>query len=125
MTRFIAFLSDLIRKPSSFRADPWGHARNQFLHGYAIGLLGTWLTGWLLGIPGWAFVIPFYLLIEAYQITARDGEISDSVEDFANVLVMIFAATALHPGFFIIHALYLIAGLLWRMEDRDRQEVQP
>lgn len=108
-----AILSDLIRKPSSFRADPWGHARNQFLHGYAIGLLGTiWL--------GWWLVIPFYLLVEAYQITARDGEVSDSVEDFANVLVMVFAATAMHPGFFLIHALYLIAGLLWRMEERDR-----
>ena len=103
------WLIDLIQTPSAFRDDPWGYARNQIGHGYAIGFLGTlWL--------GWWWVIPFYIAIEVYQITARGGEVSDSIEDFANVAVMVLAATTLHPGYLAIHAIYLLAGFIWRRE---------
>lgn len=107
------WLIDLIQTPSAFRDDPWGYARNQIGHGYAIGFGLTLLLPWWVVIAG-------YIALETYQRLRRGADLSDNIEDFANVAVMVLAAETGNLWFAVVHALYLIAGLIWRMEESDR-----
>ncbi len=107
----------LIETPSAFRADPLGYARNQVGHGYAIGFLGALLLPW------WAAILA-YIVLETWQNLRRGADLSDNIEDFANVAVMVMAATAATglamAGFMAAHALYLASGVAYRVEERYR-----
>ena len=113
----LRWLVDLIQTPSAFRADPWGFTRNQIGHGYLIGLLGAMLLPW------WAVIVP-YIALEAWQNIRRGADLSDNIEDFANVAVMVMAAETGHYGYVIVHAIYLAAGIAWRVEERYRSAVR-
>lgn len=109
------WLFELLRTPSSFPTDPWGYARNQLSHGYLIGGLPVLIFPWL-AVP----VILIYLLWENHQIQFYDSELSDSIEDFANVLTILLAVVLHNPALLFVHFLFLLVGIQKRVEERHR-----
>lgn len=101
------WLLSLLRTPSSFQNDAWGFARNQLAHAYLVGALGAWL------LPLWA-VLAGYAAWEIIQRLRYGAELSDNLEDFANVAIAACAVTAGDPGYLAIHAIYLASGWCWR-----------
>ncbi len=114
------WLLKLLRSPSSFPADPWGYARNQMGHGYIVGGLPV-----LIWPPLIFPVILGYLIWEDIQITRFRSELSDSVEDAANVLTIALAVWLWQPALLLVHLLFLIAGVLKRIEEQKAQDHAP
>ena len=109
------WLFELLRTPSSFPADPWGYARNQIGHGYIVGGLPVLIWPPLI-VP----LIIGYILWEDLQITLFLADLSDSLEDLANVAVVALAAWLMQPLILVIHLLFLAAGIRRRVEERNR-----
>lgn len=97
----------LLRTPSAFAGDPWGYARNQIGHAYLVGALGAYL------LPLWS-VLLIYAAWETIQRVIYGAQLSDDLEDFANVAIAACAVAAADPGYLAIHAIYLAAGFCWR-----------
>ncbi len=109
------WLFELLRTPSSFPADPWGYARNQIGHGYIVGGLPV-----LIWPPLIFPLILGYLIWEDIQITRYHGSLADSADDTANVLTIALAAWLWQPALLIVHLMFLISGVLKRIEERNR-----
>lgn len=101
------WLLSLLRSPSAFAGDAWGFARNQLAHAYLVGALGAVL------LPLWA-VLAVYAAWEIIQRVKYGAELSDNLEDFANVAIAACAGAAGDPGYLAIHAIYLASGWCWR-----------
>lgn len=112
MSRIIAWLTAALRTPSSFPAQPWAYARNQFGHGYIVGGLPAALWP-----PAFVIVLFGYMVWEAVQILRYGSRISDSLDDYANVMTVALAAALHEPALLIVHALYLASGVMGRLED--------
>lgn len=97
----------LLRSPSAFAGDPWGFARNQLAHAYLVGALGAWL------LPLWA-VLAVYAAWELVQRVKYGADLSDNLDDMANVAIAACAVAAGDPGYLAIHAIYLASGFCWR-----------
>lgn len=117
----IRWLLWLLRTPTAFPADPWRYARNQLGHGYLVGGLGALLLGLHIVLPG-------YILWEWLQRRFHGADLSDGIEDFANVATIGFAAAVWQaggtawPAFIAIHTIYLAAGMAYRREQQRATE---
>lgn len=108
---------ELLSVPSSFRAQPWKFARNQTFHGYLIGGLPVFFYPDSLVI-----VAVGYMVWEQIQILGFDGEPSDSLEDFAHVMTIGLAAQLHEPALVLAQLMFLAAGIMWRVEEKQRGE---
>lgn len=104
----MTWLLDLLRKPSAFRADPWGHVENQLGHAYLVGGLVTWFL-----LPWWVVLIAFAVW-EIAQVALFDAEPDDSFEDFGHVACGALAAGFHNPTFLLVQLAFLAAGFLFR-----------
>ena len=102
-----------LRTPTAFLTDPWAYLRNQAGHGYLIGGLGTIIFGL------WPVLI-LYAVWEAIQRSFYGADLSDDIEDFANVAAVALAVSSGRAEPLIIHALVLAAGFFWRREQRNK-----
>lgn len=101
------WLISLLKTPSAFAGDPWGYARNQIGHAYLVGAFGAYL------LPLWA-VLLIYAAWETIQRQFYRADLSDNLDDFANVAIAACAVAAGDPGYLAIHAIYLASGFCWR-----------
>lgn len=104
------WLLDLLRRPSSFRDDPLGYARNQFGHGY---IVGGGLT--ILGMPLWLIVIG-YAIWETIQWGFYDATVDDAFEDLGHVALVAAAFHLMAPELLLVQACFVAAGYFWRKQ---------
>lgn len=111
-------LLDLLRSPSAYRGQPWAYARNQIGHGYIVGGLPVWLLGPGALVP----LLILYAVWEAIQWRRYGADLSDCIEDAAHVLAVALAVALAAPALLLVHALYLAAGIVWRIEQQTHLE---
>lgn len=117
----LARLAYLWRTPSAFLDDWRKYARNQAGHG-AVGIVAGLLTAEIGMAFGVACVV-FYTAWELTQWQFRRAAASDCAEDWA------FAFTGFAIGltqawlFLVTMAVYLIAGIFWRIELKNGGQV--
>lgn len=103
----------LLRSPSSFPADPWGYARNQMGHGYIVGGLPVYI--WPNSI---VLVWLVYLIWEQIQLIKYNGELSDGLEDFTQVLAISLAVYLHQPALMVVQLMFMLVGILFRYEEK-------
>lgn len=99
--------------PSAFRADWRKFAINQLGHGLAVGVL----PAALLGREAVAIVLIAYAAWEYTQWQWRRAEASDCWEDWAFVACGAFFGLSGSLGYPVIMLAFVVAGILWRVEE--------
>lgn len=120
MNRMFAFAAILWQRlthawmtPSAFRSNWRKYAINQLGHGLAVGVLPAAILGHQLA----AVVLIAYAAWEYTQWQWRRAEASDCWEDWAFVACGAFFGLTGSLGFPVLMVAFLVAGILWRVEE--------
>lgn len=103
----------LWRTPSAFRDDWRGYAVNQSGHWAVVGVL----PGLLLGGAALPLIGLIYGLWELTQWQFRRASVSDCWEDWAFVMSGALFGATLHGGVLAVALGFLVAGIVWRIEE--------